>query len=411
MVSEKDKNVYQLAHYFVMNYDYKFVEVPGQRHEIWLGSVHAQTYPIIRITSAPISSTFFDKPRMFENHAAISKFLNVNAKLLDIHINDDEIESFEDDMIQVAIKDNQLVGANIATEFPTILKFAEQDKSNLSAEEKLKAMTPNQQKKKGLKSQLTVTNCIAILCIGVFIVANYIQSMMGGGAEQSVNAAIIVGAYYKAFVVAGGEYFRFLTAGFVHVEIIHLMMNMMALLSLGRVLEKVYTRKQYLAILLCSIITGSTFVFIAQHNLVVYGLSGGLYGLLGALVVFAYDSKAIQNPGVARGLLTTFALNIMISFLPGISLYGHLGGFIGGFFLALYFTHNDSWKVLKRNAFISLSVLVVFMGYRATQSFEITPIYYKTDLMVLNFYQQIGLESYSQHMNKKLVSFYGFKID
>lgn len=411
MVSEKDKNVYQLAHYFVMNFDYKFVEVPGQRHEIWLGSALSKTYPIIRITSAPISSTFFDKPRMIENHMAISQYLQVDAKLLDIHINDDEIDSFDEDVVQVAIKNHRLEGIDIQSEFPTILNFANEEESKLSPTEKLKAMTTKQQPKTKLNTTIPVSSVIAVLCILVFVLVNYVAGLLGGDNVADVTAAIIVGAYYKAFIVVGGEYFRFLTAGFVHYDILHLLMNLMALINLGRILEQVYTRGQYLTILLVSIITGSMFVFIAQDNQVVVGLSGGLYGLLGALIVYAYNSKAIQNPKVARGLFYTLFINLLISFIPGISLYGHLGGFIGGFFLALYFTKNESWKVLKRNALFALMVLLVFMGYRATQSFTITPIYYKTDLMVLNFYQQIGLKGYSQNMNNKLVKFYGFKID
>ncbi|MEG1463001.1 MAG: rhomboid family intramembrane serine protease, partial [Anaerorhabdus sp.] len=157
-------------------------------------------------------------------------------------------------------------------------------------------------------------------------------------------------------------------------------------------------------------ITGCIFVFVAQGNVLVVGISGGLYGLMAALLVYGFDSKVIYNPAVARSFISTLLINVMISFLPGVSFFGHMGGFIGGLFIALFITKNKTWKLLKQNALIALAILLVFVGYRATKSFTISPIYYITDLQVLDFMDSVGFKGYSQSMLNKLNKFYGFEI-
>ena len=76
-----------------------------------------------------------------------------------------------------------------------------------------------------------VTNVIIAIC---FVVWLFIQLFP---SDSTITNSILIGAFYKPFVLAG-EYWRLLTAGFVHVELWHLAMNMMALLSLGKIFEE-----------------------------------------------------------------------------------------------------------------------------------------------------------------------------
>lgn len=412
MVSEKEIATYKLAQYFVAKYQYKIVEIQGSAKEIWLGSTHSDKYPVIRISTSSISSTFFDKTRLLEIHDTICKFFNVKAKLLDIHLDDEAIDTSEDDLVQVTIVNDKLEGTDITQEFPDILTFSndQQDKKQFNPMDKLKEMSRNKAPNDIMNKKPVVSFVVAIICLVVFVLVNYITGLLGGDGNASAAASIIVGGYYKAFVVVGGEFFRFLTSGFVHYNMIHLLVNMIALINLGQILEKVYSRTQYLLILLGSIITGCVFVFVAQGNVLVVGISGGLYGLMAALLVYGFDSKVIYNPAVARSFISTLLINVMISFLPGVSFFGHMGGFIGGLFIALFITKNKTWKLLKQNALIALAILLVFVGYRATKSFTISPIYYITDLQVLDFMDSVGFKGYSHSMLNKLNKFYGFEI-
>jgi membrane associated rhomboid family serine protease len=128
-------------------------------------------------------------------------------------------------------------------------------------------------------------------------------------------------------LVAQGDLWRPLTAGFLHVGPIHLLFNMLALYVLGRDLEQVLGRVRFLAVYLVALLGGSAAVMLFQLPTVgVAGASGAVFGLMGGLVVVL---RRLRFPlGQVLGLI---AVNIVISVvIPGISLIGHLGGLVIG---------------------------------------------------------------------------------
>ena len=93
-----------------------------------------------------------------------------------------------------------------------------------------------------MKQRKTVaTNVIIAIC---FVVWLFIQLFP---SDSTITNSILIGAFYKPFVLAG-EYWRLLTAGFVHVDLWHLAMNMMAFLSLGKIFEPLLGVRRYLLI-------------------------------------------------------------------------------------------------------------------------------------------------------------------
>ena len=126
--------------------------------------------------------------------------------------------------------------------------------------------------------------------------------------------------------VAGGEWWRPLTAAFLHIGPIHLVLNMLAVLVFGSELERQLGRWRFLAVYLLSALGGAASIQLFGNPLQpVAGASTAIYGLLGSLGVLM-----IVRRQDLRGLLTLLAINVVISFLPGISLLGHLGGLVAG---------------------------------------------------------------------------------
>jgi membrane associated rhomboid family serine protease len=123
-----------------------------------------------------------------------------------------------------------------------------------------------------------------------------------------------------------GEWWRVFTAAFLHIGPIHLAMNMLGLLIFGSELERQLGRGRFLALYLLSALGGAAAIqLFGDPRVPVAGASTAIYGLLGALAVF----MVVRRQDV-RGILTLLAINIVISFLPGISLLGHLGGLVAG---------------------------------------------------------------------------------
>ena len=126
--------------------------------------------------------------------------------------------------------------------------------------------------------------------------------------------------------VAGGEWWRPLTAAFLHIGLIHLVLNMLAVLVFGSELERQLGRWRFLAVYLLSALGGAAAIQLFGNPLQpVAGASTAIYGLLGSLGVLM-----IVRRQDLRGLLTLLAINVVISFLPGVSLLGHLGGLVAG---------------------------------------------------------------------------------
>jgi membrane associated rhomboid family serine protease len=153
---------------------------------------------------------------------------------------------------------------------------------------------------------------------------------------QSVGANDSV---YQDFVlygplVADGEWWRLLTAGFLHGGTFHLLLNMYALYFLGRMLEPALGHVRFAGLYFASLLAGSFGAVLLQPTAEVVGASTAIFGLFGAAIVMA------RNRGIdlmASGLLPILLLNLAITFFPGfnISIGGHLGGLVGGVLAAI----------------------------------------------------------------------------
>lgn len=127
--------------------------------------------------------------------------------------------------------------------------------------------------------------------------------------------------------VAGGEWWRLVTAGFLHIGPIHLAMNMVALWVIGKDLELLLGRLRFGAIYAISLVGGNVAVYLlGAPNGPVAGASTAVFGLIGGVAVAVVRLKLNLAP-----VLGVIAINVFISFtVPGISLLGHLGGLVVG---------------------------------------------------------------------------------
>jgi membrane associated rhomboid family serine protease len=133
--------------------------------------------------------------------------------------------------------------------------------------------------------------------------------------------------------IANGEYYRLVTAGFLHASIFHILFNMLALYLLGTPLEGMLGRARYLLVFGMSLIGGSVVSFcFSPANIVGVGASGAIFGLMGAFVVVAWKQKLDLRP-----FLWLIGINLVIGFLPGSSIdwRAHLGGLVTGAVIAL----------------------------------------------------------------------------
>ncbi len=163
-------------------------------------------------------------------------------------------------------------------------------------------------------------------------------------------------------VSLGGEWWRVFTAAFLHIGPVHLLMNMLGLLIFGSELERQLGRARFLALYLLSVLGGAVAIqLFGDPRVPVAGASTAIYGLMGGLGVLM-----IARRQDLRGLLTLLAINVFISFLPGVSLLGHLGGLVAGALAAgiLLLARRRDGAQIAGLAVFAVVLLVLALGVR-----------------------------------------------
>ena len=238
--------------------------------------------------------------------------------------------------------------------------------------------------------------------IGICLIINLLITF--SSLENKTEAAILFGAYYKPFILAG-EWWRFLSVGFVHVSYIHLFVNCFSCLSLGQALENRMGKKSYLLIFLISVIGGSLFLFAAEGNTVAVGLSGGLYGLMAAYTFFIIQAGGWNHPMIRASLIRAYAINIMINFMPNVSVSAHIGGYVSGLLVTMLLFGA---KQRRRHCALAIALFLFFTGITAYRNTGIPADqeYFASDARILNKVKNIGLESYAYHIAERLDTIY-----
>jgi len=133
------------------------------------------------------------------------------------------------------------------------------------------------------------------------------------------------------------EFWRIATYSFLHFNWLHLLLNVGLLFFIGRVVEAQVGIGHGALVYSISVIFSAA-VILLWHNLypkpgATVGASGGVFGLLGAALVFAY--RRYDNVRLRTKLWIVLLIAFGVSFLPDISMAGHLGGIIAGVGTAL----------------------------------------------------------------------------
>jgi rhomboid protease GluP len=136
-------------------------------------------------------------------------------------------------------------------------------------------------------------------------------------------------------LIAQGEYWRLLTAIFIHANILHYGFNAYALYIIGRDVERFSGAVRFTVIFLLAGLSGSLFSLLFTPARAV-GASGAIFGLIGALAVFLYRHRKLFGERGRRNLqniIVIALINFAIGLQGNIDNWAHLGGLVGGLIL------------------------------------------------------------------------------
>lgn len=170
----------------------------------------------------------------------------------------------------------------------------------------------------------------AMVLLGANVAVFLVELAMGGATDTRV--LIRMGAMVPA-LVAEGEYWRLLTAIFLHVGLYHVAFNAFALVVFGSLVEQVYGTVRFLAIYFVSgfVASAASFAF-GDLARVAVGASGAVFGLLGAWVAYNLRRRSLSlAQSNIQAALLLIGINLALGFvIPGIDNLAHMGGLAAG---------------------------------------------------------------------------------
>jgi rhomboid protease GluP len=159
--------------------------------------------------------------------------------------------------------------------------------------------------------------------------------LFSGGFD--INNLYSWGALWPPAILYNGEWYRLLTSMLLHGNIFHLAMNMYVLFYIGGFMERILGKTPYIILYATSGLVASLFVtYFGDPNVITVGASGSIFGIMGALFLLTFIEKNRLPMVMVNQIRSLTLLNLAITFLiPGISIFGHLGGLVTGIVIYL----------------------------------------------------------------------------
>lgn len=368
-INKKDDIILKILHYFITEEDYKPVIINGLDNEIWLENME-NDLKLIRINTNYIHNEEQFKSDIFKVKTIMKsikrntlsfKMTTLNL-LLDTGDNVSIIDNKNIETIKIDGLDDFKKNKFVKEFFPKVKETDFNDKVDPIEFFKLtEDMNQNTMKKEKKLEKIfspkkpVVTYILIVLNLMVFLYG------VLHGNDELIN---MFGNNYE--LVQNGEFYRLFTCMFVHADILHILFNMIALYSIGPVVERYYGKSKFLLIYLVSGLLGSIFsgVFMTADSISI-GASGAIFGLLGSICYFTYYYRATLQ-GILRGsIMPVIIINLVIGFLSSsIDLSAHIGGLIGGILISMAIGIGDKHRKSDQiNGLVVLILMAAFLIY------------------------------------------------
>lgn len=202
------------------------------------------------------------------------------------------------------------------------------------------------------------------ILIGLCVAAYVLQGAPGLGLSSSTTFNKFTYRFdLDGFAIADQhQYYRLLTAAFLHASLLHILFNMYALYLLGFELERVLGRARYLALFVVCAVGGSTLSFVVHgRSTASLGASTAIFGFFAAYYLIARRLRADTS-----SILIIVGINLVITFLVGsIDKFGHIGGLVTGLVVgAIYVTVPARQRALQAvlvGAVLAALVVIVML--------------------------------------------------
>lgn len=371
IINDKEIVVMNLVHYFVTEKNYNPVVVHGINDEIWLENMDSE-YKLVRIVSRYIHNNEQLDFNRFRSNQIVKKLkmktLSFKMKTLSIYTdlgdNVSDIDNDKENNCEVFIKNIKDIGDNplILKVFPDIIEKTHHDEKGLELLFKITddINGTNERKNKKMEKIFStkkpiITWILIVLCIIMFFIS---------GMGYDTYKLVQFGANFSR-LVKNGEIYRLVSYMFLHAGIMHILLNMYSLYIVGTKVEDFFGKWKYLLIYFISGISGGLLSIGLSQDTISVGASGAIFGLFGALIYFGYSYRGYIGSMIRSQIIPIVVYNLLIGFfIPGIDMWGHVGGLIGGILTAnvLGTIENKDYKISNIVLLVVYFAFLVYLG-------------------------------------------------
>jgi membrane associated rhomboid family serine protease len=181
---------------------------------------------------------------------------------------------------------------------------------------------------RGVTEALVTRTLIAINIVVYLVTAVQGRSINAPGGPL-FDKLLLYGPFIKH-----GDWWRLITAAFLHANLVHIGFNMLALWWFGAPVEQYLGRARFIGLYVVSGLAGSAGALVLTPNSPTVGASGAIFGILGAMLILEWQATG----RLGGNAMTLIVINLALSFaIANISIGGHVGGLIGGLLATLAF--------------------------------------------------------------------------
>lgn len=212
------------------------------------------------------------------------------------------------------------------------------------------------------------TILILLINFGLFLGTLFLTQNIGQGA--AIGA---LGAKWGPSIFQGHEYWRLVTAGFLHGGWLHILMNSWVLYDLGAQVEMVYGTPRFLVVYFTGTVLGFYLSAVVNPLVPSVGSSAGIMGLIGAMIAFGVVNRSTVGRQIRNFYMRWVVYIILFGLIPGFAVdnWAHVGGLAGGFAVGFVAgtpvrssaTRESIWRALAAVC-VLLTVWSFFEVYR-----------------------------------------------
>lgn len=211
---------------------------------------------------------------------------------------------------------------------------------------------------------------VTISLIGFMVLVFIGEVVVSGQMGVSTPTLYHLGAMYTPAVVIMQQWWRLITAGFLHVTFMHLILNMITLYYVGRLLEQYLGSLRYFIGYMTAVMIGSlNSLAFGSINAISAGASGGIFGLFGMIFLLGL----LDKQGFWLTQAKTLGIFVILSLIPmfggtNIAISAHIGGLASGFLIAPLLLRKG--QATSKQKIVAMIGLILYIGVLLTVSFD-----------------------------------------